>query len=328
MNTLIPTPGRPAVSVIIPANNRAELLGRALRSVVAQTFSDFEVIVVDDASIDDLSPVISSFTDDRIRPIRLAKQRGAAGARNAAIPESRGEWIAFLDSDDEWLPNTLDRQLEAVTRTNYDVSYCACLRKRNSEEPAVRPKGILAEGDIIDALLLRRHAPTPSAYMVRRTAIKRANGFDETFPSAADIDLWLRLATMGCRFAAAQEVLVVKHDGGTGQMKQDAAAKAIGFRRMDQRWGPLVKERLGVEAYQRWHERRSRKIAQKQEDTLAHFVATDGRKEALRYAERMTRLLPWSSRYVLRAFGFAAGGPALYARLAATVPNTSTIVKE
>jgi hypothetical protein len=312
----VPTPGRPSVTVIIPAHNRADIVARALRSVRAQTFQDFEVIVVDDASTDDLASSVTPFADERVRLLRLDRRVGAARARNAALPETRGEWIAFLDSDDEWLPEKLERQLEAVDRGAYDAVYCACLRERSGEEPAVRPKGHLAQGHILDELLLRKHAPTPSAYIVRRTALARAKGFDERFPSAADIDLWLRLASMGCSFAAVQEHLVIKHDAGVGQMKQDAAGKAIGFRLMDKRWGPMVRERLGPEAYERWFDRRSRKIAQKQEMALTRFVATGARSEALRYAERMARLLPWSSRYVARALGFALAGPTLYTRIA------------
>jgi glycosyltransferase involved in cell wall biosynthesis len=321
------TPGRPAVSVIVPAHNRADVIGRALDSVRAQTFQDYEVIVVDDASSDGLGEVLSRRADGRVHLVRLRQRRGAARARNAALPETRGEWIAFLDSDDEWLPDKLTDQLAAVERGSYDAVYCTCLRKRAGEEPAVRPKGVLAEGDIIDSLLLRRHAPTPSVYMVRRTAFARVRGFDESFPSAADIDLWLRLATSGCRFAAVQEPLAVKHDLGTGQMKQDAAGKAIGFRRMVQRWGPLARERLGDEAYRRWLTRRARKIERKQEAALAAFAATGDRRDALQYARRMAAALPWSAGYIARALSLAAGGPTLYSRVAVS-PSASTIPKD
>jgi glycosyltransferase involved in cell wall biosynthesis len=323
------TPGRPAVSVVIPAFNRAHVITRALDSVYAQTFQDFEVVIVDDASGDGLRQAVQRY-DWRVSLIRLDKRRGAAGARNAAIPHTRAEWIAFLDSDDEWLPEKLERQLDA-TRENADqrdVVYCACLRQRPGEKPAIRPKGELSDGVILDALLLRQHAPTASAYIVRRTALVRAKGFDETFPTAVDIDLWLRLATMGCRFAAVQDPLVIKHDAGRDQMKQDAAAKAIGFRRMDERWGPTMCERLGEDGYRRWHDKRARRIARKQEDALAGFVAYDARREAVRYAQRMAAILPWSKRYVARALSIAIAGPTLYARIAAAISGPSVAAKD
>jgi glycosyltransferase involved in cell wall biosynthesis len=321
------TQGRPRISVIIPAYNRAHVIRRALESVFAQTFEDLELIVVDDASHDNLAGVMASFSDERIKFIRLASRSGASRARNAGIAESRGEWIAFLDSDDEWLPEKLERQLVAIDRlgATCDVVYSACYRERDGEAPEVRPKGTLAEGDVFDAFLLGKHTLTASVYMVRRTALVRAKGFDERFPSANDIDLWLRLASMSCRFAAVQEPLVIKHDSGTDQIKYDAVAKATGFRRMNERWGPVMKERLGEDAYRRWYDRRLRTITQRQEEELARFVTAGSRADALRYAEHMTPLLPWSRHYVARALSFALAGRALYGRLTAAASGTATL---
>jgi glycosyltransferase involved in cell wall biosynthesis len=322
------TPGRPTVSVIIPARDRAKVIGRAIASVLAQTFQDFELIVVDDASRDGLAATITSFHDDRITLARLDSHGGAARARNAGITESRGEWIAFLDSDDEWLPDKLERQLTATGRSgaSYDAVYSACYRQRDGESPEVRPKGELPEGNLLDNLLRNKKGATASVYMVRRTALVRAKGFDERFPSANDIDLWLRLASMSCRFAAVQEPLVIKHDSGMDQIKQDAIAKAIGFRRMDKRWGPVMKERLGEEAYRRWYGRRLRTITQRQEEEFARFVSSGSRGDALRYAQHMTPLLPWSRHYVARALSFALAGRSLYDRFAAAAPRTTTLI--
>ncbi len=322
------TPGRPAVSVIVPAHDRAHLIGRAVGSVLAQTFQDIEIIIVDDASHDDLAGALASLGDARVRLVRLQKQGGASRARNAGIAESRGEWIAFLDSDDEWLPAKLEQQLTAIGRygPNCDVVYSACYRQRAGESPEVRPKGELAEGDLLDKLLRNKKGATASVYMVRRSALVRAKGFDERFPSANDIDLWLRLASMSCRFAAVQEPLAIKHDSGTGQIKTDATAKAVGFRRMDERWGPVMRERLGADAYRRWRDRRSRRIAQRQDDYLSRLAEAGSRTEALHYAMRMAPLLPWSRRYVARALSLALGGRTLYARLAAA--GTATLTRD
>src|SRR5712692_10027197 len=101
----------PRVTVVIPTYNRAPLLGRALASVRRQTLTDFEVVVVDDASADDSESVAESFGDPRIRFVRLADRGGAGRARNEGIRLARGELIAFLDSDDEWLAPKLERQV-------------------------------------------------------------------------------------------------------------------------------------------------------------------------------------------------------------------------
>lgn len=103
--------GTPFVSIVIPTYNRARFLGRLVRSVLNQTYKNFEVIVADDASTDDTAEIIKTFKDDRIRYIRHESNAGAAAARNTGIKASRGEYVAFQDSDDEWLPEKLEKQM-------------------------------------------------------------------------------------------------------------------------------------------------------------------------------------------------------------------------
>ena len=106
-----------AVSVIITTYNRAHLVGKAIKSVLNQTFQDFELIVVDDGSTDNTEEVINSFNDTRIRYIRHKINKGGNAARNTGLRNSKGEYIAFLDSDDEWLPEKLERQLEVFKKS-------------------------------------------------------------------------------------------------------------------------------------------------------------------------------------------------------------------
>jgi len=317
----------PRVSVVIPAYNRARLIRQAILSVLAQTFTDFELIVVDDGSTDGTGAEVASFQDPRVRLVTLAKRSGQSGARNAGIAESRGEWIAFLDSDDEWLPEKLARQMARVDQgpADYGAVYCACYRQHAGEAPELRPKGELPEGDLFDALLRGKKAPTPSVYVVKRAALIAAKGFDERMIAASDIDMWLRLARASCLFAAVQEPLAIKHDYGSGQIKQDAMAKLAGFRGMDRRWGPVMRRRLGEKAYQKWRDKRLRSIAKKQGANIEELVARGARAEALRYAVRLLPALPWARRYVARAIGFALFGRAFYGRLAATSPGTATL---
>src|SRR3954471_3920817 len=106
----------PRVSVVVPTHNRADVVGRAVASVLAQTERDLEVIVVDDASTDGTAQRLAELAkgDDRIRIIANAVALGGGGARNAGIAASRGQWVAFLDDDDEWLPAKLAIQLETL----------------------------------------------------------------------------------------------------------------------------------------------------------------------------------------------------------------------
>jgi glycosyltransferase involved in cell wall biosynthesis len=132
----------PSVSVIIPTYNRARCIERAVRSVQNQTFRDFEVLVCDDGSTDATCEVVASSqaNDSRIRLLRLAVNQGAGAARNRGMREARGEYIAFLDSDDEWLPEKLARQIERLDREPPSIGICFCgarIIKNGSEARSV-----------------------------------------------------------------------------------------------------------------------------------------------------------------------------------------------
>ena len=111
----------PTISVIIPTYNRAHLIGKAVKSVLSQTYQDFEIIVVDDGSTDNTEEIVKSFTDYKIYYICHKHNRGASAARNTGIKASRGEYIAFLDSHDEWLPEKLDKQIKTFNSESSEV---------------------------------------------------------------------------------------------------------------------------------------------------------------------------------------------------------------
>ena len=102
----------PTVSVVIPTYNRAPLIGRSIKSVLNQTYQDFEIIIVDDASTDNTKEVVSNFNDERIRYIQHEENKGEAAARNTGIKATRCDYIAPQDSDDEWIPEKLSTQIE------------------------------------------------------------------------------------------------------------------------------------------------------------------------------------------------------------------------
>ncbi len=301
----------PRVSVVIPTYNHAHFLGRAIVSALCQTFQDFEVIVVDDASDDDTAQVIERLRDPRVRLVRLPKHGGAARARNVGIAQARGEWIAFLDSDDEWLPEKLERQLawlDGDGDPKTALVYCPYYRQGTGGECVVRPKREPRQGDALDALLTGKGIPTTSAYLVRRSALLAIGGFDETLASAQDLDLLLRLAQASHRFAVVPEPLFVKHDHGGRQIATDPFAKLQGFRAIARRWGPLMTRRMGAAAYQERYRRRSRKVWKLHRRCVAEIVASGSRPDALRYAWRMVPFLPWGARFTAKALAFALMG--------------------
>jgi glycosyltransferase involved in cell wall biosynthesis len=301
----------PEVTVVIATYNHAHLLGRALVSVLCQTVQDYEVIVVDDASEDGTAEVVGRLDDRRIRLVRLRKHGGAARAWNIAVGQARGEWVAFLDSDDEWLPRKLELQLGRAREQAgkaIAVVYCRYYRQGADGERALLPTRPLPEGDVLDELLTGGGVPTTSGYLVRRDALLQVGGFDEALQSAQDLNLLLRLASASQRFTAVHEPLFIKHNHAGRQIRTDPFAKIAGFRAIDRRWGALMQERLGLEAYEHWREERSRKISRLHRRHLKRVVRSGSRSQAWRYAMRMVPFFPWGARFLWRALTFAALG--------------------
>lgn len=197
----------PLVSVIVPTYNRANLLGRAIQSVLAQTYPHFELIIVDDGSSDNTEAVVTRFDDPRIRYIRHHKNRGGSAARNTGIACARGEYVAFLDSDDEWLPEKLEKHL----RVFHDDPDCGvvfsahCEITSDGSSRVYRDQG--PEGWIYEDLLVSAVVGTTSAVVVKRECFDTAGFFDERLPSCQDWDMWIRIAKH-YRFRRIREPLV------------------------------------------------------------------------------------------------------------------------
>lgn len=179
------------ISVILPTYNRAELLPRAVQSVLAQTHRDLELIVVDDASTDDTARVMAEIGDPRVRYIRQEENRGACAARNRGVAEARGEYIAFQDSDDTWAADKLEKQLHCLKETGADIVFCG-FRRFSEENVTVFPPETLAEGDIRYEQLLLENLISTQTILGRRECFVQ-NPFDESFPRMQDWELVLRL---------------------------------------------------------------------------------------------------------------------------------------
>ncbi len=203
---------KPVVSVIIPTYNRADLLGRAIRSVLIQTYTDFEIIVVDDASTDNTTDILKSINDPRIRIIRHETNKGGAAARNTGIKASRGKFIAFQDSDDEWLFEKLEKQMKIIEGLGNDfgVVYCGFLLW-NGRTAKYIPNHDLenTDGDISKQILHRSFIGTPTV-LIYRELFDKVGFFDERMPRLQDWELMIRLSKM-CRFYLINEPLVMAY---------------------------------------------------------------------------------------------------------------------
>ena len=190
----------PRVSVVIPAHNSSATLARALDSVVAQTVQPYETLIVDDCSVDDTIAVAQKYADRGMRVVPLVERGGAAGARNAGIRAAQGEFIAFLDSDDEWLPTKLEKQLR-VLGSDDRLSLVFCSSSLFS--PDGKDLGDIYSGhvptvgpDAWKALLVTNFIATPSV-VARRAQLLALGCFDQSLKIGEDQDMWIRLALAG-----------------------------------------------------------------------------------------------------------------------------------
>jgi glycosyltransferase involved in cell wall biosynthesis len=211
----------PLVSVIIPTYNRCSVLGRAIRSVLSQTYRDFELIVVDDGSQDSTSELLAQF-DGKLTAV-YQENRGVSSARNLGIKRSQGELLAFLDSDDEWLPEKLARQTALFQGAGpLFVCHTDEIWFRRGEQ--VPQKSYHSkQGGLFFERALERCLISPSSVIISRNLLKEVGEFDEAFIAAEDYDLWLRITAFHeVQFVA--EPLVIKHGDCENQLSRTIPA--------------------------------------------------------------------------------------------------------
>jgi glycosyltransferase involved in cell wall biosynthesis len=205
----------PVVSVVIPTYNRAPLLGRSIRSVLGQSYTDFELIVVDDGSTDETSAVVAGFRDPRLRFLPLSRNTGAGAARNAGIRASRGRFLAFQDSDDEWLPSKLAKQMEAFERgpAGLGVVYTDMRRiLRDGTETYFAAPSVLPGRLVSSAIWFYQVCNLGvQSTVIRREYLDEVNHFNEELPALEDLEMFIRLSRR-CAFQRLREPLVKYYD--------------------------------------------------------------------------------------------------------------------
>jgi glycosyltransferase involved in cell wall biosynthesis len=210
------------VSVIIPTYNRAKLITKTIDSVLAQTYTDYEIIVIDDGSTDDTLQVLQSYKD-KIRYI-YQENAGVSAARNCGIEAAQGKWVAFLDSDDQWLPNKLSAQIEFVSRNHTKVCFTNVViigeKNRKTQTDAQRESKVF--NDPFDLIMQDSFVPYLPSLLVDRGFIQKLGGFDERLRWAEDTSLIYDLA-FESEFAYIYEplVLVNRTDQRNGLVSDD-----------------------------------------------------------------------------------------------------------
>lgn len=204
------------VSVIIPTYNRAKKVSSAVSSVLDQTCTDFEIIVIDDASTDDTNDRLEEF-GDKIRLIKHGENRGVSAARNTGIKEAKGKYIALLDSDDYWVPKKLEVQIDFFNK-NQAAVICQAreIWIRNGRRVNPAKKHLKPSGDIFIPSL-KLCLVSPSAVMLKRSLFDEVGLFDEELPVCEDYDLWLRISYKYPVHLIDQDLLV-KEGGAPDQL--------------------------------------------------------------------------------------------------------------
>lgn len=178
------------VSVIVPTFNRGRTILRAINSILNQTYKDIEVIVVDDCSTDDTKIKIESLNNNMITYIKHDRNKGACAARNTGIKVARGEYIAFLDSDDEWMPAKVEKQLKFLEVNNADIVFCSHISYFNGKKAIVPEKKI--NSDLLYKKLLQGNFITTGSILGKTECFNQIN-FDLKLPRFQDWDLMINM---------------------------------------------------------------------------------------------------------------------------------------
>jgi glycosyltransferase involved in cell wall biosynthesis len=277
LRVTLPRMRAPLVSAVIPTRNRLELVRRAIASVRSQSYPNVEIIVVDDGSTDGTAETLSNEED--VRLVRLHEGLGGAGARNRGVEAATGDLIAFLDSDDEWLPEKLTQQVPRLL-DQPDVGAVYSRHYSHDDETGVRTEvhSNLYTGDITEQLFSGRCPRTVSLFTVRREALEEVGGFDENLPGFQDTDLWIRIAERW-QFDAVDAPLTVVHNHSGSRVTTDASVRERAVDEFLSRWGSEMTARIGSQGVRRY---RRNQLAVAQGSAVLGEVRDGNRTRAVR----------------------------------------------
>lgn len=233
----------PLISVIIPAYNRGQMLRRAVQSVLAQDYASLEIIIVDDASTDDTAAIVQSLKDGRICYVRQAQNKGAAAARNTGMQKARGEYFAFLDADDEFLParwrRLVDTVLSLTPRPGFIFTNAFELNAKGEKTTTVSqacPTGYVTTRSQFPASVF-----TPTSCWMLHRDICQDEFFDENIYTIEDCDFFARIVRK-CPSYFFNEPLTLKHIHGEAQGRVPIQHAESTRERMLQKWLPEMKK--------------------------------------------------------------------------------------
>lgn len=208
---------KPLITVVIPTYNHAHFIGRALQSVIDQTHTNWEAIVINNHSEDNTDEVVRNFADPRITMLKIHNNGVIAASRNMGVRVAKGEWIAFLDSDDWWYPKKLETVIKYLHDYDIDVAYhdldIYTLKGNRFWEKA---RGRKFKQPVFIALMKNGQGPTNSSVVARRKVIDQVGGLseDKSLIAVEDYDLWLRISRVSDKFCYIPQTLGAYWNGG------------------------------------------------------------------------------------------------------------------
>lgn len=280
----------PRVSVVIPTYNREKLIPKAIDSVIAQTYQNVEIVVVDDGSSDHTLDVIKAYDRDILYVFQ--ENRGIAGARNTGMQKCSGDYIAFLDSDDYWKPEKLARQMRLFhEHPEYGLvaSQCASVEADGSFREKNRPG---TSGWILQSLFRKNFIRTSSAVITRR-CMEKVGLFDATLREGEEYDYWLRIAAV-FPIGFINESLAVYVDNPKGASTDSLAGRLHRLRILEKDY---LKQKIPPAMYKR-------RIADTCHYIGRHYLERGNRQEGLAFLKRAQRLSPL---YLKNLFHLACG---------------------
>lgn len=247
MDERSPALAEPLVTSVITTYNRSEPARRAIRSALDQTYPYQQIIVVEDGSDSGIAAWLESEQlMQAVTYVRHDANRGLSAARNTGLSLAAGEYVAYLDDDDEWLPQKTARQvaLMATCPPDTGIVYCGAVVKTSAGKVVGhnRPK---IEGDIRQAIIDRGLTTVPSASLFRKTTLEAVGGHDEALRSNVDHDIWFRLADGGFGAAAIDEPLVVAHEHSRARMTTDVGTRIHAVEAFLENWYPALRSWFG-----------------------------------------------------------------------------------
>lgn len=257
------------ISIVIPTFNRATLIGKTLDSVLSQTYSEWECLVVDDFSTDNTKEIVENYCTKDSRFVYLLNEsnKGANGARNTGIIHAKGEYISFLDSDDEWLPEMLEKQIKQYLKSDTIGAVYSNLSHKtldgNETEFGI-PLGI--HGNIYKETLTQGYLAPTSVLSAKRNLLKKVGLFDLTLPASQDDDICFKLAKK-CEIAYIPEVMAYMHNNSNNRISDNSQNVAMGWWMLWNKYESDVLNYCGIDVMSKHYK-----------ECLHHFVHANNAK--------------------------------------------------